>query len=40
MDAPSIRQGRSIFGKFRGEYWIYLVACLEMIVAGGLFYAH
>jgi len=40
MTAASYSQGRSILGKFRGEYWIYLLAGLEIIVAGGLFYAH
>lgn len=37
----SFSQGRrSIFGKFHWEYWIYLFAGLEIIIAGGFFYAH
>jgi hypothetical protein len=40
MEAPSIRRERSHFRLFRGEYWIYLLAGLEIVVASGLFYVH
>jgi hypothetical protein len=40
MKAPSTQGSRSIFGKFHWEYWIYLFAGLEIIIAGGFFYAH